>query len=183
MKKTIYLAIVLLSLVFSKSNCQTAVLLEESKPVVINGFEYGYSIDRNYLKKSTFYQDKDHDFEITFYVKNVSDLPYIRFIYSNGKHNICDYLAEFNCINAMYNKKEFSNFFLYAKPKMVPAVEKKYYTQYIFNVPIIYSYNSSKQVLAGYTLYPKESISAKVKISMANDELPIIKVKPYAYTF
>lgn len=85
-------------------------------------------------------------------------------MYSKEKTVICDYLAEFNCINSIDKRNGVVKLIIYGKPKTVPHSEKEYHTSYYSTTPFIFSKNVEKEVLVGYTLGVGEVVSASVTV-------------------
>lgn len=161
------------------SFAQSAINLEDAKPVVYDGYEYGFSVDKKTGWTSLISRKKYEEFVVTFYVKNKSVSNFTSLMYSNGKQVVCDPLAEFNCVNAIEKRKGVTNLLVYGKPKTIPVAEKEYQTSYFNSTPIIFSKDVSKEVLIGYVLPKEELVSATVTVIVPQGEAMVWRVKPY----
>lgn len=175
--KTLLVSLLIFTSFYSQS--QSALDLEDAKPVEYNDFEYGFSIDRKTGWTTLISRKQYEEYIVTFFVKNVSNHNYTSFMYSNGKHVACDHLAEFNCINAIDKRKGVNNLILYGKPKTIPHAEKEFHTTYFYNAPIVFSKEIDKEVLVGYTLGVLEVVSATVTVIVPKGEKMLWRVKPY----
>ncbi len=158
---------------------QSAIEITDGKSITYEKFEYGFSIDRkSQIKK--FLSSKEYDaYDVTVFVRNRSDRDYVRFIYSDGKRVVSDYLAEFNCYNSLEKKDALTGLVLYGKPKTVPITKKEYKTMYYGATPFVYSENEKDEVLVGYTLNSEDVVTASFMVVVKKGEEPKFKVKPY----
>ncbi len=158
---------------------QSAISLEDSKPVIHDGYEYGFSIDKKTGWTSLISRKKYEEYVVTFYVKNRSIANHTSLMYSDGKNVVCDPLAEFNCLNAIDKRDGVSNLVVYGKPKTIPVPEKEYQTSYYNSTPIVFSKDIKKEVLIGYVLPREELVSATVTVVIPQGEAMKMRVKPY----
>ena len=177
MKKLLLFLLILVSNLSSFS--QSAIEIEDATSTEYQGFEYGYSIDRKTGWKAFISRKEYEEYIVTFFVKNSTNRNYSSFMYSSGKKVICDYLAEFNCVNSIEKRNGLVSMIIYGKAKTVPHSEKEYQTSYYNSVPFVFSKNVDKEALVGYTLATGETVSATVTVIVPKGEKMQMRVKPY----
>ncbi len=148
---------------------QSSYNLEEGKPFVLNGLEYGYEI-RNERKKGIKKEEFDR-FEINAFVINKSGC--IKLMFPKQKLLGLDYLdvmAEFDCINATGKR-------LTSKSAKVKARE--------FNTPYTYTtkgadgkdFRNNVTVRVGNMLKNGETIYNNFTVILPEGERPNMKVR------
>ena len=168
MKTLNLLLINLLTLPFCYS--QNSYDLEEGKPFVMNGIEYGYEI-RNESKKGI-KKEEFNKFEVRAFVTNKSGCTKLMFPRQTLLLGLDyqDVMAEFDCINATGKR-------LTLKSAKVKARE--------FNAPYVYTskdangkdFRNNVQVKVGNMLKNGETIYNNFTVILQDGERPIMRVR------
>ncbi|GAA4467447.1 hypothetical protein GCM10023189_51130 [Nibrella saemangeumensis] len=164
------LSFLLIATLSVSAMAQASFDLEETKPVALNGIEYGFAI-RNESKKDVGSKGSFGRFEVTVYATNKSGCTKLLLPKQTlfGQQDQ-DLLAQFDCINATGMR-------LTSKSGNVRAPE--------FFVPYSTTTKNAEgktvtntiQVKAGHILHNGETVSSNFIVIVPESELPRMKVR------
>ena len=157
--KTCFTAIIIL---FSVNGFAQVLEIEEKTPVMDNGFEYGYIIKNEQIKKAG---DEEYSrYELTFYISNKSGCTKIYEDRSSSwSYESSVLLVTFNCQNA--NGKRFT-----AKSSNINA--KEFYINVKKKVD---DKTITESVKAGYIFHKGETLRSNVIVLAPKGERPQIQ--------
>ncbi|MES2849802.1 MAG: hypothetical protein V4685_12150 [Bacteroidota bacterium] len=138
--------------------------IEEKTPYADNGFEYGYIIKNEQIKKAG---DEEYNrYEITFYITNKSGCTKIyedRSYSSSSSYSSAVQLATFNCQNA--NGKRFTS-------KSINIAAKEFYINVKKKVD---GKTVTENVKAGYIFRKGETLKSNAIVLVPKGERPVIQ--------
>lgn len=149
---------------------QASMEIDENKPVVLNGIEYGFAI-RNESKKDVGNKGSFGRYEITVYASNKSGCTKLLLPKQTlfGQEDQ-DLLAQFDCVNA--TGMRFTS-----KSGSVKA--KEFYVPYSTSTKNAEgkTVTSTIQVKAGNILHNGETVSSNFIVIVPENEMPRMKVR------